>query len=141
MVVSMASVGINFVVALTLTRAFHLGHRGLALSTSAVAIFNFLVLLWLIRGRIGGINGAMLLRTFAKIVIASLVLTAICASSHFWLHAAAGTKTVGLLLDLGISIGLGAAGFYAVCLLLKVEELETAEAALLRPVLRRFGFR
>ena len=141
MMVSMASVGINFVVALTLTRAFHLGHRGLALSTSAVAIFNFLVLLWLIRGRIGGINGAELVRTLLKIMAASSVLAAICASSHFWLHRAAGTKTIGLLLDLGISMSLGAAGFYAVCLLLKVEELETAEAALLRPVLRRLGIR
>ncbi len=61
MLVSLVSVGNQ------LRRSLHHGALtctsdmpGLALSTSAVALFNFLVLLILIRGRIGGIEGGAL---------------------------------------------------------------------------------
>ena len=141
MIVSMVSVAINFVVAYTMTKSFHLGHRGLALSTSAVALFNFMVLLFLIRKRIGGIKGAELMRTFGKIAAASALLAAVCFSSDYWMRAFAGAHTIGLLANLIVSIALGGASFYAVCLLLRVEELETAQAAIAGPLLRRFGLR
>jgi len=141
MIVSMASVAINFAVALTMTKFFHLGHRGLALSTSAVALFNFLLLLVLIRKRIGGIEGAALFREFLKILLASALLSAVCFSSDFWIRRIAGAQFFALLLDLAVSIALGSAAFYAACQLLQVEELETAEAAIARPLLRRLGLR
>jgi len=141
MIVSMASVAINFAVALTMTKLFHLGHRGLALSTSAVALFNFVLLLVLIRKRIGGIQGAALLREFLKILLASALLCAVCFSSDFWIRRIAGAQFFALLLDLAVSIALGSAAFYAACQLLQVEELETAEAAIARPLLRRLGLR
>lgn len=141
MVVSMASVAINFGVAFTMTRFLHLGHRGLALSTSAVALFNFLILLFLIRRRIGGVEGGALLRSFGKIMAASLLLAAVCASSNYWIRALAGAHLFGLLLTLSVSMVLGATAFYSACLLLKVPELEMAEAAIARPLLRRLRIR
>jgi len=141
MLVSMASVAINVAVAFSMTKAFHLGHRGLALSTSAVAMFNFLVLLAIIRKRIGGVEGTALLRSFGKIVVASLLLAAVCASSDYWIRSVAGVKTWALVLDLAVSITLGGLAFYFVCFLLGVEELETAKTAIARPLLRRIGIR
>ena len=141
MLVSMASVAINFGVAFTMTKFLHLGHRGLALSTSAVALFNFLILLFLIRRRIGGVEGGALMRSFFKIAAAAALLAAVCASSNYWIRAFAGTHFLSLLVNLAVSMTLGAAAFYSVCLLLGVPELETAEAAIARPLLRRLGIR
>ncbi len=141
MLVSMASVAINFGVAFTMTRFFHLGHRGLALSTSAVALFNFLILLFLIRRRIGGVEGGALLRSFFKIMAASALLAAVCASSNYWIRALAGANFVALLTNLAVSMTLGVAAFYSVCFLLGVPELETAEAAIARPLMRKLGIR
>ena len=59
MIVSLVSIGINYLAASTMVAA--LGQSGLALSTSAVAIFSFLALLWAMRTRIGGIHGSVLL--------------------------------------------------------------------------------
>ena len=55
--VSLASVAVNAATALTLVRIFGFGHYGLALSTSVVSTFSAVVLLLLIRGKIGGIKG------------------------------------------------------------------------------------
>jgi len=141
MVVSIASVGINFGVAFTMVKFLHLGHRGLALSTSAVALFNFFILLFLIRRRIGGVEGGALLRSFFKIVGASAVLAVVCAASNYWIREFAGVQYLSLLVNLAVSMTLGAAAFYSVCLWLGVPELETAEAAIARPLLRRLGIR
>ncbi len=137
MMVSTVSIVVNFLVASTMIRLFHLGHRGLALATSSVALFNFFLLLMLIRGRIGGVKGPTLLRTFGKIAAASALLAGVCFSSDYWIRAIAGAHLFGLLLNLTVSITLGAASFYAACLLLGVEELETAQAAIAGPILRR----
>ncbi len=141
MVVSMASILINAAVAFTLTKQFHLGHRGLALSTSAVALFNFAVLLMLIRKRIGGVEGAALLRSFVKIAAASALLAAVCYASDYWIRAIAGARFFALLMDLAISMTLGSAAFYAACRVLGVQELETAQNAIAGPLLRRFRLR
>src|SRR5260221_3324951 len=55
------SIAINYFAASTMVRVAGLGHAGLALSTSIVAIFSFLALFWAMRIRIGGIHGRALL--------------------------------------------------------------------------------
>ncbi len=49
-----------------------LAHRGLALATSLSATFMFLVLLEILRRKIGGIEGKVLLKNLGKIILASL---------------------------------------------------------------------
>lgn len=139
MIVSLVSILINFGVASFMIRVMHLGHAGLALSTSAVALFNFVVLLVLIRGRIDGIEGLALFRSFYKIALASLVLAGVCASSSYWIHAVGGTSRLTSFVNLAVSATLGCAAFYAVCDLLRVAELQTAMDAVVAPVLRRLG--
>ena len=61
MFISLVSIAVNFTVAYTLTHHTTLGHAGLALSTSSVATFGAIVQFWLLRNRIHGIHGRVLL--------------------------------------------------------------------------------
>ena len=70
--ISIASVIANAVLNVLLARA--LGYRGLALGTSIAALFNAAVLLWLLHARLHGLDDRRVLSSFARIVIASLVM-------------------------------------------------------------------
>lgn len=139
MYVSLASVLINFAVATTMVRLLHAGHAGLAISTSCVALFNFFVLLFLLRKRIGGIEGRALFASFWKISSASGALAAVAWISHRFVQGFAGTSQWARILDVAIAIPIGGAAYYAVCSFLGVEELATARDAVAGPLLRRLG--
>ena len=51
-----------------------LGHGGLALATSITAIMNMLLLLELLRRRLKGINGGLIIKSFTKVLAASGVM-------------------------------------------------------------------
>jgi putative peptidoglycan lipid II flippase len=70
MAASALSIIINYIVATATVKYLNLGHRGLALSISAVAIVNFTVLLVFMRRKLGGIEGGSLLSTAIKVSIA-----------------------------------------------------------------------
>ncbi len=139
--VSLASILINFVVAWWLTRRLHMGHAGLALATSGVAIFGSLVLFGLVRARIGGIYGRTLLASTAKIAAASVVMGAAVAFASHSIEGWLGSSRLGRLADLAVSIPLGAAVFSAVCRATRVPELDDAARALHVPLagLSRMG--
>lgn len=138
MVVSLLSIAINFVAVSFLVRQPSFGHAALAMSTSLVALFGFLVQFLVLRHRMGGIYGRNLLTSTLRILTASMVMGAVvAASSHFvgqWL----GTTKVAYLSDLAISIPLGALTFYGACRLLRIDELEMAVSAIAGPLRRRF---
>lgn len=136
MVVSLVSVLVNYATASTMVRLAGLGHAGLALSTSVVALFGFLVLLALMRRRIGGIEGGALRSSFLKIATGSLAMGAVTAAVSYSIHRSLGTSIPARIADLAISTPIGLAIFYAVCRALHVAELEAATAMLLR----RAGF-
>ena len=66
MIISFCSIAVNFFTVLTMTRVAGFGHAGLALSTSAVAMFSCVALFLVMRKRIGGIYGRNLWRTFSR---------------------------------------------------------------------------
>ena len=70
--VSVATVIVNAALNITLVRL--LGYRGLALGTSIAALFNAALLLFLLRRRLGGIEGGRVSSSFIRIVIAALVM-------------------------------------------------------------------
>jgi len=70
--ISLFSVGANLVLNLMLVRV--LGYRGLALGTATAAMMNAGLLLWVLRGRIGGLEARRLVTTFVKITIASAAM-------------------------------------------------------------------
>lgn len=137
MIVSLASIGINYVTAFALLNGTHLGHAGLALSTSAVALFGAVVLFAILRNRIGGVYGRDLGTSIWKIIAASVVMGgAVLVSSHF-VREVYGIGRLARLVDLTISIPIGLAVFYGAARFLRVAELDLAARAMAGPLARR----
>ncbi len=82
--VSVVSVLINVVLNVALVRV--MGYRGLALGTSLAALVNAAAQLVLLRGAIGGIEGRRVSLTFAKVLLASVLMAAAAWVSERWLH-------------------------------------------------------
>jgi putative peptidoglycan lipid II flippase len=70
--VSMATVAVNVVLSITLARA--LGYRGLALGTALAALFNATTLLYVLKSRLDGLEGRLLVSSLVKITMASAVM-------------------------------------------------------------------
>jgi putative peptidoglycan lipid II flippase len=136
MLVSIASIAINFLVAWSLTHHTRLGHAGLALATSGVSLFASVALFWTLRERIAGIHGRALLRSAWKIGLASAVMGAAIALASGGIQGWLGVSRLARLVELGVAIPLGVAVFGAVCRVLRVAELETAGRALVEPLAR-----
>ena len=62
------------VVAYAMVHTLQMGHAGLALATSAVALFSFLVLFQVLKVKIGGIHGRRLRSLIGKVSVASAVM-------------------------------------------------------------------
>jgi putative peptidoglycan lipid II flippase len=137
MLISVLSIGINFAVASAMVKLAGLGHAGLALSTSTVALAGFAALLAIMRRRIGGIDGKLLLSRFLRIGAATLAMSAVCAASSHLIRAALGVSFATRILDLTISIPLGAAVFYAACRRLRIPELDVVMEAVAGPLFGR----
>ena len=139
MIVSLLSIAVNYATAATMLEAIGLGHAGLALSTSTVAIFGAVALFIILRNRIGGIHGTELLDSLWRITAASLAMGAAVWSSSHVMQARLGHGALAYLADLLVSIPLGLAVFYFGCRLLKVSEVELATRSVFNPLLRRLG--
>lgn len=140
MLVSLVSIGINYFTVVALLKFTSLRHAGLALSTSAVAIVNALVLLGLLRSRIGGVHGRDLTKTITKIAAASTVMGLAVWLSSTGVKDWLGISTKARLADLALSIPLGLVVLYAACRAMKVAELELAVQSLAGPLQRRLPF-
>jgi putative peptidoglycan lipid II flippase len=141
MVVSLLSVGINYATAFIMIRWAGFGQAGLAMSTSVVALFGFVVLFSILRKRIGGVHGRELAAGIGKVLLASAVMGAVIVVSSRLIEAWLGTSRVGRLGDLLVSIPLGFAVFYGMCRAMGVSDLDMAIRAFTSPVRRRLGRR
>jgi putative peptidoglycan lipid II flippase len=70
--ISIAAVIANAALNLALVRI--LGYRGLALGTSIAALFNAGALIWFLHRRLDGLDDRRVLSSFARIIVASLVM-------------------------------------------------------------------
>jgi putative peptidoglycan lipid II flippase len=139
MLVSLASIGINLAAASTMVKLAGLGHLGLALSTSAVALFGSAALFILLRRRIHSMHGRALAISVAKILIASAAMGFVCYFSSRGMHQWLGVRKLAQIADLAVSIPLGGLVYYGLCRVLRVAELEAAWRALAEPLARRLG--
>jgi putative peptidoglycan lipid II flippase len=119
MLVSLFSVVVNFVVASYMVRT-SLRHAGLALATSSVSVASFLLLLFILRRKIGSINGPELFTCFWKTIAASVVMAGICSASSGLIHQFLGATHRAAFTDLAISIPLGAAVYFAMTRILEI---------------------
>jgi len=121
--ISLLGIGLNLGFCFLFTQIFSLGHAGLALSTSMIAILNFTQLALSMRSRLGSFEGTALLRTILKSLLASAPMG---ATVLFWLAFVrslpdfCGREIVGVL----SSIVLGGTVFAACAMLLKIGELD-----------------
>jgi putative peptidoglycan lipid II flippase len=139
MIVSLASIGINYAAAYTMVRVAKIGQAGLAMTTSAVALFGFVVLFAILRARIGGVHGRELARGIAKVLLASAVMGAAVWSASHAMERWLGVSQLARLADVAVSLPVGLAAFYGMCRALGVEDLDMAIRAFTSPVRRRLS--
>jgi putative peptidoglycan lipid II flippase len=132
--ISLLSIATNYTLNWLLVSRF--GHRGLALSTSGVALLNFALLFLLMRRKIHRVEGRRILRSLLKITLASAIMSVVCWFTYGQLVAAIGqARLIHQIINALAPITVGAVVFLAVCKLLKVAELDMA----INSLLRRFG--
>lgn len=123
--VSALTVALNLLVNLTMVRA--LGYRGLALGTAVSAIFNAALLLMLLRRRLGGLDGRRIGASFARILVASIVMGfAVWATDRWLATVLPGASTFARLTRVSVSIASGLAVLAACARALRVAEFEEA---------------
>lgn len=141
MLVGIGSIVINLVCVETMIHFAGLGLAGLALSTSLVALFGFVILFSILRNRIGGIYGRSLLAAVLKVGLASSVMGAAVAVSSYLMERWLGVSQFARLADLAVSIPFGVGVFYFSCRTFGVTDLDAAVRALSAPVMRRLRAR
>jgi putative peptidoglycan lipid II flippase len=109
------------------------GVRGLALAYSISAYFNMFLLLWFLRGRIGGIEGRKMVFSFLKITVICLLVSLPFAS--FFSNNPFGTGMKGAVIEIGIIIFLITPLFLWLSSIFRLEEWEFIRNSLLA---RRF---
>src|SRR6202171_4446531 len=124
MFVTLTSIALNFCLNWFFTFYLQWGHRGLAFSTSMVAITNFLFLYSMMRHYTGRLETSAMLLTIGKLLLAGAVLAGICwlASMFFFSTHPHAPILVNLLVML-ITIACGAGVFFGVAYLLRVAEV------------------
>lgn len=133
MMASVLSIVTNYTVAWLTVDYFGIGHRGLALSISVVAIINFLLLFYFMRRKLGGIEGRSLAATLAKVAAASAVMGAVCTLASRQIEGIVGRQgLVARLIDVGGSISIGMAVFYLAARMFGVAELAQMSSAIRR---------
>ncbi|MCS6873719.1 MAG: murein biosynthesis integral membrane protein MurJ [Pyrinomonadaceae bacterium] len=102
-----------------------LAHVGVALATSCVALVNFFILVFVMRQRIGRINGKKIASAFLKVGIASTVMSFVCWFSYNFLHDRFSAQNLSYkLIEAFVPIVLGVLSFLLLAKLLKIEEVE-----------------
>lgn len=99
-------------------------HGGIALATSIVSIVNFVVLTYLLKRKLGRLDGHTILRTTLKAIVGSL---AYAATIYLVYSSVAGGQEESFfvnLLALLLAFGAGLIVYFAGLKLLKVSELE-----------------
>lgn len=128
-VVGVTAMVANILLSLLLVRP--LEHGGLALANSSATMLEMLCLLWLLRRRMGGIDGPKLLESLLKSGVAALAMGGLV---WLWLTLAPSLYSGRLTMWIGGIGGFAIAGvvYLLVSALLKSEELRPALNVVLR---------
>jgi putative peptidoglycan lipid II flippase len=134
-VVGAVTVLLNALLSVVFVRATPLQYRGLPLATSVAAVFNCVALLVLLRHRLRGIDGARLLSSMARILVASLAMgLAAFAVDRGLIGTLPDGRLVSEVARLVLAIGCALAVLTAAAFVLRIRELHLAVAAVKRRV-------
>src|SRR5438105_9875161 len=124
MIVSIFSIVTNFILNWFFMFKVGLGHRGLALSTSLVALTNFLLLYIMMRKYAGSLETGAMLGLMGKLLIPALLLAAICwLSLQFMFQPAIHLPEWQRIFGMLLVIGVAAAVFFGSAFLMRVHEV------------------
>jgi len=91
-VVSVVTMLLNVALNIALVRV--IGYAGLALGTAVASLFNAALLLWLLRRRLDGLDGRRIAVSFAKILVASLIMGVVVWQANAMLATVMATDTI-----------------------------------------------
>ena len=135
-IVSVLSVLANLGMNLVLVQV--LGFRGLALGTAIAAGLNAVALLWLLRRRLGGLDGRVLAVAVLKISLASAVMGAAAYYSLAWLSVVLpGVGELERIVRLFGAIAIALLVLAASARLLRIEEFTIAASRVMGRLSRR----
>ena len=124
MLVSLCSIIVNAGLNWFFTFQLMLGHRGLALSTSLVAITNFFFLYSMMRHYAGRLETGAMIKTLAKLLVAGALLAVICLlAQRFIFLPQAGMSAWQKLFGVALTIAIGGGAFFGAAYLLRVAEV------------------
>ena len=138
--VNIAAAAVNIGVDVWFVVGLGAGVRGLALGHALSYVFSSLVCVWLLRRRLGGLDGARIARTLAKVLVAAAVTAAAAwgmstLMGHIDPVAADATGAAALLgraLQVGAGVAAGLLVFVISALTLRIEEADVVRDALTR---------
>lgn len=137
MLVSILSIALNFCLNWLLTFRLGLGHRGLALSTSVIAITNFILLYLMMRHYAGRLETTAMFVTLAKLLAAGACLAGACwVGMHVFFAAAVHYTTAHKLLGVSTTVIVGTVVFFGASYLLRVAELQDLASVVQRKLRR-----
>jgi putative peptidoglycan lipid II flippase len=128
MLISLGSIAVNYIMNSILVGPF--GHVGLAVSTSCVALVNFLLLGIFMRRRLGRLGGRELSSKALRIAATSVPMAAVAWSVA---ELAGMLPFAGVARDLTrvvLAIAFAASTFYFACRWLRITEVDEAVAAM-----------
>jgi putative peptidoglycan lipid II flippase len=129
--VSVIAVLANLTINLLLVRV--MGYRGLALGTALAAIFNAGLLLWLLRRRLGGLEGRRVTVALIKITVASAAMGAAAQlTSRSLATLIPGHNSISRGTQLGGAIAVGIVVLVAAARVLRLAEFDEAFGRVLR---------
>ena len=132
-VVSLCTVGLNITLNYLFIYRFGFDHRSLALSTSCTITLNFLVLLFLLRGKAGGLGLSGIWLLLIKLAVVSAVMGAICWWGYTQIEGWLGVeRIIARLIGVFIPIGLGVAVLVVGAKLMRIRELDQLLGAIAR---------
>jgi putative peptidoglycan lipid II flippase len=125
--VIVGAISVIFNIALNLMLVRWLGFQGLALGTAASALFNGLLLMWLLRWKLGGIDGRRVSVAFAKVALAALVMAIVVWTGERYLEGVLpGTAVTVKLFRVAVGIGLGLGALALAARALRIAEFDDA---------------
>ncbi|MBX7171321.1 MAG: murein biosynthesis integral membrane protein MurJ [Pyrinomonadaceae bacterium] len=140
MIIAVASIAVNALASYFFRNwlmSYNLGHVGVALATSSVALVNFFALALMMRKRIVRLNGRAIFSSFIRIAIASALMSLVCYFSLQLLIKFLGIDgLITRIIEAFIPIGIGGLTFLAAAKILKIEEVTKVYNAFSRKLKR-----
>lgn len=138
MLVSLFSIAVNFGLNWVFRFQLGWGHHGLALSTSVVAITNFLLLYAMMRKHTKHLETRTQVAALAKIMIAGAVLALIClAAQRIFFQSLQDLRIWQKAVEVTVTVAIASVAFFGTAYLLRVAEVHDVVALFRRRFLGR----